>query len=223
MKITRNQTFVRSIATIVLAASSAQASTVAVSTGAPTVDGADIGMLTSTDNDFQTSILWSDRGARGQTLTTGSDTGGYTINSFTLQAAAGTDNDGTYAIRLGTISGTAFTSIASDSMTTIVDVAVNDYVTFTFTAPVSLNANTLYGFDVSRSSGSGWQSFRNTDNNSYTGGVAYSSGDSGLGGATISTHANDRVFHLDIVAVPEPSATALIGLDGLALILRRRK
>ena len=32
----------------------------------------------------------------------------------------------------------------------------------------------------------------------------------------------DRVV-LDVVAIPEPSTTALLGLGGLALILRRRK
>ncbi|MGJ8672609.1 PEP-CTERM sorting domain-containing protein [Rubritalea sp.] len=36
-------------------------------------------------------------------------------------------------------------------------------------------------------------------------------------------NANDETFAIEAVAVPEPSSTALLGLGGLALIMRRRK
>jgi hypothetical protein len=43
-------------------------------------------------------------------------------------------------------------------------------------------------------------------------------------GATSRIHVLDNiVLNGDVTAVPEPSSTALIGLGGLALILRRRK
>ena len=47
-------------------------------------------------------------------------------------------------------------------------------------------------------------------------------GAEGLATATNSFIAIDDVF-LEVTAVPEPSSAALLGLGGLALILRRRK
>jgi hypothetical protein len=47
-------------------------------------------------------------------------------------------------------------------------------------------------------------------------------GDGGLATTTNSFVAIDDVF-LEVTSVPEPSTTALLGLGGLALILRRRK
>ncbi|MFT5881756.1 MAG: hypothetical protein ACI9FG_000243 [Crocinitomicaceae bacterium] len=113
--------------------------------------------------------------------------------------------------------------MASETTGIVTDnVAANDYVTFTFTSPVALVANTIYAFDLGRPA-SGYATFRNSDDNSYTGGTSYSSGSNAAGGGAISTHGTDRVFHLDIVAIPEPTTNALLGLGGLALILRRRK
>jgi len=174
--------------------------TFSVSTTAPTVNGADIAMLTSTDADWGSSVIWGDRPARGMTFTTGGDAG-YTLNSITLQAALDQGDNGDYTIRVGTISGTTFSAVFSETTGTVtVDVAVDDYVTFTFSTPVALAANTVYGIDVGRP-GSGWHSYRNTDDSSYTGGSAYDSGSGAVGDGTISTYSHDRVFHLDIATV----------------------
>ena len=210
------------VAGLALAAASANAATISVSAGAPTVDGADIAQLVATDADWGT-VMWGDRPARGQTFTTGSDVGGYTLNSISYQSGSDRTDNRTYSIRVGTISGSDITDIASESTgSTGEDLLTDEWATWSFDTPVSLAANTLYGIDVVISSGSGHTNYRNTGN-PYADGTGYDSGGGGAAGATINTGGYDRVFHLDIEAVPEPSTTALLGLGGLALILRRRK
>ena len=47
---------------------------------------------------------------------------------------------------------------------------------------------------------------------------------SGMGGASLAVTGDDSASRIAVVeAVPEPTTTALLGLGGLALILRRRK
>lgn len=215
-------TCITTLALAALNAGSANAATFAVSTTAPTVDGGDIAMLTSTDSDWGSSVIWGDRPARGQTFTTGSAPGGYILRAITLQAAGNQSDNGDYTIRVGTVSGTTFTGIAAETTGIVTtDVANGDYVTWSFATPVALAANTVYGFDVGRPA-SGWMSYRNTDNSSYTGGSAYDTGSNAVGGATISTYSHDRVFHLDLDVVPEPSS-ALLGGIGVLLFLHRRR
>ena len=203
---------------------SVHAATFSTSTSAPTPDADDIYMLSQTDADWNTSVIWGDRPARGQTFTTGTHASGYTFDVITVKSAMTQTGDGTYYIRVGTISGTAFTPVVSESVYTTDNVAVDDYVSFTLDSPISLTASTLYGFDIGRS-GNGWYSYRNTDNTSYSGGSAYSSGGSGVGGATISTYTHDRVFHLNVneVGVPEPSTAILAVLGLMGFCFRCRK
>jgi hypothetical protein len=197
--------------------SDTDAGMVSVSTSAPTVDDADIAMLTETDADYLTSIIQHNQPARGQTFTTQGHSGGYSLDAITLKSSSTQGTNGAYYIRIGTISGTDFGEIASESITTDVDVAFNDYVTFTLSNPVTLAANTVYGFDIGRDA-TGWYTYRNTDDTSYADGVAYSSGDDGVGSTTISTHDNDRVFHLNLTTVPEPTSITLFGLGLFGLI-----
>lgn len=199
------------------------AASVSTSASAPTVDGADIAQLVSTGEDWGTTAMWGDRPARGQTFTTGNAAGGYTLNSITYQIGGERLDNRTYGLRVGTISGSDITVFASESTgSTGEDFFVDDYATWAFDTPVSLAASTVYGIDVIISAGSGHTHHRNSGN-PYADGTAYNSGGGGVADATISTQNFDQVFHLDIAAVPEPSTTALLGLGGLALILRRRK
>jgi hypothetical protein len=182
---------------------SAHALTVSIGTTAPTVNGADIAQLTETDADWGSSVLWGDRPARGQTFMTGSAK--YLLYSVTIKSIGSQSANGTYTLRIGTIIGTTFTQIVSETSATITDdVAVDDYITFVLDVPLELNSGELYGFDIGRS-GSGWNNYRNTDDSSYGSGTSYSSGSNGAGDSNISTHGFDRVFHIDMAAKPNGS------------------
>ena len=208
---------------------SAAAATISVSNSAPTVDGADIAMLITTgsfDIGGNEGHIWTNRPAQGQTFLTGSNAAGYTLNAVTLQSRQSNNHSGTFPVRLGTISGTSFTEVSSEAFDKVA-YSGNDYLTATFTTPITLTANTLYGFDWGSAVDGGFITNNNVDTG-YTGGSAYSSGTgTGLGDATITLRNADRVFHVGLtaitVAVPEPSTTALLGLGGLALAFRRRK
>ena len=56
----------------------AHATMITIGPTAPVIDGADIANLdlTTVIDDFQTSIIWGDRPARGQTFMTGNNSGG---------------------------------------------------------------------------------------------------------------------------------------------------
>ncbi|PXA05095.1 hypothetical protein DDZ13_03785 [Coraliomargarita sinensis] len=211
---------------------SINAATVTSTTSAPTIDGADIAMYTITDTDFGTSRLNGDRSARGQTFTTGSNSTGYLLSSFTLQSAETfTPNgfqDGEYQLRVGTLSGSTFTAIADETTPLDTGFAYTDthYITFSFDTSVLLAANTLYAIDVNKLDGQGFQSYRNTDDSSYTGGTAYSGSNTGSSTSdTVNTHGHDRVFHVDLAAapIPEPSSLWLSAFAALSLMLRRRR
>lgn len=103
------------------------------------------------------------------------------------------------------------------------------WVEFVLGTPVVLNSNTTYGFDVSSPNSFGAfdvQPFfetAGTSSDPFASGAAYSSGPNGSGGDnTMTAQLGDRVLLLQLTGVPEPSALALIGLGGLAFLLRRR-
>lgn len=106
-------------------ASWTNAATFSTSTTTPTVDGADIANLSSTDWDWGSSTLWSDRPARGQTFTTASDAGGYTLNAITLQAGGDQSDNGDYIIRVSSVSGSTLTPLATET-TGVVTLDVSD-------------------------------------------------------------------------------------------------
>ena len=189
----------------VLIVSSAQAVSVSSSSTAPTVDGADISTVGSSgasdtgwtlagfDSDDYSSPytvqdgldLWGNRGAQGQTFTTGSNVGGYELSSVTIQSVDTRGNVGTFTVRVGTISGTTFTSLRSETAgVPLGAVSANGYVTATFDTVVTLAANTTYAFDFDLSGGGSVAGFRTVNNiaTTYTGGEAYSSGYSAAGG-----------------------------------------
>ena len=102
------------------------------------------------------------------------------------------------------------------------------FITFTFAAPVTLAANTEYGFDV----GSANDFFQSNGTNTaaYAGGQAFITGSGGKAGADGYTVGGDHVFVASLTAlapVPEASTTVSLGLLltlGLGgLVLARRK
>jgi hypothetical protein len=202
---------------------SVRATLITISATAPTVDGADIANLdlSAVIDDFQSSIIWGDRPARGQTFMTGTSSGGYELDGITVQAANDQNANGTYFIRVGSVSGASFTETGAESVVTSENVEANNYVTFTLDTPIILQPSSLYGFDVGRS-GSGWRLLNNAQT-VYPDGSAYTSGGSGMGGGTISNNNQDRIFHLNLKAIPEPSVFTLFAFGGLCLIFRGRR
>lgn len=172
-------------------------SSMTVSTVAPVNDGMD---LSSDGTVTGGRSLFSDQPATGQTFTTGA-------NGGTLRSLTGLMSNGvaykTYVIRVGTISGTSFSEVHSETFSQFFDLGTDEYVTWDFSIPVTLAANTKYGIDVSLiSSQESWSlgipKLRNTAD-IYPGESSYQSGSGGRGSDSVTYRADeDLVFHLDI-------------------------
>ena len=247
MKTSAQNTLFALAGIIGITATSLQAATITLSSAAPTVDGSDIAQLSDSgqnpfsitgytpvgDGGGDAGDVWGNRGAHGQTFTTLSNPDGYSLDSFSIKShTSGGDElragDQQYTFRIGTISGTTFTSLASGTATPIGSYSFSDWFTMTFDSPVTLSADTEYAIDIihdNTPSFWGWRTAGEVDS-SYTGGSAYVSG---FNGGTVPDDSNvafptiDRVFHVNLAAIPEPSSTALLGLGGLALMLRRKR
>ena len=217
------------LAALALAASIAGAATVGINATAPVVDGADIAMLNQGGATTGNGKLWTDTPVLGQRFTVGSTC--MILDAITVQSGTLAQATKTYSIRIGQVAGTSFTTLATESGTQTGTINANDYVTFTLDTPLFLWSDTVYGFDVAMTNTTTlWQTGipylkQNADTN-YAGGQGYSTGTQHIPGATISLGTYDRVFHLNITAVPEPSAFALLGMGAVGLLgfaWRRRK
>ena len=195
------------MAVLALAAISASAATMSNSAAAPAVDGFDIASYeTPTGQDKwwpgDASAFGNPGKTVGQTFTTGSED--VMLNAFTFQIRDVTEPTKTYTIRVGSVSGSTFTEIASESATQSFATAADDYWTWTLDSPVLLSANMVYGVDVGlNASTSVWQTgipyvYYTAD--VYAGGTRFRSGTAGLGvgDTSMSQVSGDRVFHLDL-------------------------
>jgi alpha-galactosidase len=211
-------------------ASSLQAGTFSSSTTAPTVQATDIANLaTQTGSDkwfFQSADEANPSdAAKGQTFITGPTA--VLLKALTYKIAAGNMKAAptTYTLRLGTVSGTTFTQVASETFNQTANTASGAYITWTLTTPRTLAANTTYAIDVGMDSGVAWTT--GIPYLSYTGNISnarigsyYDSGDLGVGGATVTfTTARDRVFHLDLEDPmrPTPADGATVPAGNVAL------
>ncbi|MCK4784217.1 MAG: hypothetical protein KAV87_10735 [Desulfobacteraceae bacterium] len=181
--------------------------TVSTSATAPVVDGFDIasyGTITGQDKWWPgpADVFGNPGKTVGQTFTTGSVD--VLLSAFTFQIREATQPTKTYTIRVGTVSESTFTEIASESATQSVANAADAYWTWTLDSPVSLSANTVYGVDVGLlSSTSAWETgipyvYYTADE--YAGGTRFRSGTAGygVGDDTMSHMSGDRVFHIDM-------------------------
>ena len=202
------------------------AATVSVSAAAPAVDGADIANDNgAADLGGDQGHMWSNRPHQGQSFTTGSNTTGYTMTSVTLKNLNNTIPNGpTFNVVVGTLAGSTLTQIGSTETGVSPNYVPLDYITFTFDTPLNLDANTEYAF-LWGSAGAGFVTVNNADDSTFSGGTAISSGDNNVPDlANVLDRVGDRVFHVNLTAnaIPEPSS-ALLGLAGLALAVRRRR
>ena len=186
-------------------------------------DIANYGSVSGTDKWFYENSTAG--AAKGQTFTTGN--AAVLLKSITYQTSSAAMPTKTYAIRVGTVAGSTltFTQIASETASQSVAWSAGDYVTWTLTTPVLLQANTAYGIDVGMTgSTSAWQTgipYLNTTGNVYAEGVLYNSGTNGAGTTAMSLGTSDRLFHIDLEKPITPAFTlvATSPADGAANVL----
>jgi sialate O-acetylesterase len=198
-----------------LATTPTMAATTLASPTAPAIDSQDIANYGAVTGSVK---WWSDTTSagtsKGQTFFTG-DTA-VMLKAVTYQVTAGqkAEPTKTYKIRVGTVSGTTFTEVHSESATQSFSWNGGEYMTWTLDTPVYLAPNALYGVDVGMtSSTSGWQSgipYLNRSNDVFPSGAHYVSGTgSGIGDNAVNTQNRDLIFHLDL-----GDAQALSPYDG---------
>jgi hypothetical protein len=206
-----------------------QAAIISVSTTAPLVDGADIANDNgAADAGGDQGHIWNNRPHQGQSFVTGSNAGGYTLNAVTMKNLNNTvTNAPTFNVVVGSLTTTGSPETLTQIGSTETGVAPNyvsgNYITFTFATPLTLNANTTYGF-LWGSNSSGFVTVNNADDSTYTGGTAISSGDNNVPDLNNVLLRNvDRVFHVDMVEVPEPATIFVMMAAGLPALLKRRR
>ena len=199
---------------------------------------------------------------QGQTFTTGTNPGGYTLTAIWLQHVgynstniSGPDNNGTYwelssgaglTVRVTNPSkvGTSNFALATDTYTaTGSEASPNSWsssqnnftgdgywMDFVLGSPVTLQANTQYGFDVSSQSSSGFFEILGTDGSTtgynFTGGSAYNGSTNGASDNTLNTLSGSRVFLAQMTAIPatpEPATLGMLAIGGLGLLLTGRR
>ena len=239
------------IAGILATTLTTQAAVITVNGSAPVADNDDIysfaatgGTVTGQSLDDYTSpsdgapdvnSLWKDRGAQGQSFTTGSNALGYTLDAFSFKTRGNVVSAPFITFRLGTLSlslsgsDSVFTEIASARVMPSTTQTSGDWLTASFDSTYVLDDNTVYAIDFQNTEVESWIGFYldGDVDSSYTGGSAYTSGlkGQGLNDTDLSLPQIDRAFHVNLVAVPEPETFALIG-GCLALgyvMLRRRR
>jgi hypothetical protein len=208
--------------------------------------------LNGAANDPFTYVAGDQDGGVGQTFTTGSLPGGYILNSIWIQHVGYTDNgnngdpnyNGTWwhnaggstlTIRLTNPSqaGTAGFVLASETYVTTglegwgtayssSDNGDGMWLDFTLATPLVLADTTTYGFDLTTGNNNFFFEWLGTDSDVFAGGSAYKGSTVATPDNTMNTLVGDRVFLLSVTPVPEPSTFVLIGLGGLAVLLRRR-
>ena len=169
----------------------------------------------------------------GETFTTGSNAGGYLLKSITVLDASesGGFADGTsITINISSVSGSNFSTMAilSGSVTTGTAAASGDYLKLALANPITLAANSVYGYSLV--TGSGYSGLGVDPNADYSGGqlAMFTPGTSNLFGGTLttSTLTPNAIFDVSLTpvsAVPAPATLSIFGLGGLALLGMKRK
>lgn len=217
---------VASLALFTPAMSPGRAASMSASPTPPPVNGLDIanyGTITGNDKWFSGTEAGTSA-AKGQTFTTGGTP--VLFKSITYQVTSSQQAAPTkqYTIRVGTISGTTFTQIHTETATQGFQWNGGEYMTWTLATPLELSPNTIYGVDVAMTgSTSSWQTgipYINFTGNTYANGQRYISGGNGAGTSTLSyTATSDRIFHVDLEHPlnPSPDIGAVVSAGDITL------
>ena len=142
------------MAVIVLATLPANAASMSANLSAPIVDGEDIanyGIVTGTDKWWAEDSTGAGS-AKGQTFTTSSTKVQLKALTYQITSTQKAEPTKTYVIRVGKVSGTAFTEIYSETATQTFTWNASEYMTWTLDSPVLLLPNTVYGIDIGMTS-----------------------------------------------------------------------
>lgn len=171
----------------------------------------------------------------GQTFTTGSNAGGYKLNSVTVNladAGSGTFGDGnSITLEIAGVNAAKGTyqllEVASGTIASGQGIGQGDYITISLNQALQLSADSTYGFAISGATGYAGLA-TDTNASDYLGGtLAEFQPGSGFGGTLITNSAVPQsVFDVSLsptAATPEP--TAILGMSimfGGVMLLRRR-
>ncbi len=196
------------------------------------------------------------RPAQGQTFTTGSNSTGYTLTNIWIEHPGYTSpvkqsgyngtfwnlpDNGNLTLRITQPTVSGLSVLATDAYTATGtenagalwsgNSLTGDglWLDFTLGTPITLAANTQYGFDIGTSTGNTyfetWGTDGSTTGYSFTGGSAYISGYSastGLGDTNLAPLSGSRVFLAALTpnaAVPQPSSLYLLAAGGSGILL----
>jgi hypothetical protein len=194
-------------------------------------------------NDALTYVA-NDRTSKGMSFTTGSNAGGYTISSITVQHVLwptfvtngtfyGVANGNTFDFEIGTISGSNLTPILTTAATYsgagisgAGTSGTGTYFTFDLSGEglAALAPNTTYYFEIASGTGNPFFELNSTSADGYAGGQAFAGNNASILDTdnVVSLSSGDFAFHAGLTAIPEPSAALLGGLGILGLLRRRR-
>jgi hypothetical protein len=174
------------------------AGTVTTDANEPTINSGDIALFSG---NTQQDLIWTDRPNPGQTFLSGAEGG--LLNSFSVKLGTvpGLATK-TFFFRVGTVSGTSFTTLATSTGSFTVNPAAQDFLIFTFDSPVTLQPSTLYGVDFEMTGSTahwstGISRVARTNSSQYPDGSKYTKVDGDPVSVSLSG-SHDLIFHVDI-------------------------